>query len=55
MRDLRPPPEPSSTRHPELIAFRRHLHAHPEPLEERETTALVAQRLERRRPGAPAS
>src|SRR4051794_32274082 len=30
----------------ELVAFRRHLHAYPEPsYEERETTDLVAQRL----------
>ncbi len=30
----------------ELVAFRRHLHAHPEPSgEEHETTRLVAQRL----------
>ena len=30
----------------ELVAFRRHLHAHPEPsFEERETTDMVAQRL----------
>ena len=33
--------------HDELIAFRRHLHAHPEPSgQERETTAFIAERLE---------
>ena len=33
--------------HDELIAFRRHLHAHPEPSgRERETTAFIAERLE---------
>lgn len=33
--------------HDELIAFRRHLHAHPEPSgEEHETTAFIAERLE---------
>jgi amidohydrolase len=47
----RPRPETAVRRfieahHDELVAFRRHLHAYPEPsFQERETTDLVAQRL----------